>query len=50
MSNGVELSIAVDGIAGSDITEGLSMRAELATNGEVLAVEIAATERRAGGG
>ena len=50
MSNDVELSIAVDGFAGSDITEGLSMRAELATNGEGLVVEIVATEGGAGGG
>jgi hypothetical protein len=50
VTNGVELSIAVDGFAGSDMTEGLSMRAELATNGEVLVVEIVAIERGAGRG
>jgi len=50
VSNGVELSITVDGFAGSDKTEEVSMRAELGTNGELLVVEIVATERGAGGG
>jgi hypothetical protein len=49
-SNGVKLSIAVDGFADSDKTEEVSMRAELATDEGVLVIETLAAERGAGGG